>query len=62
MKQVMCKSKAKQRQEIKDDKANYFIMYKGKLHQRLANVMLKNLSIDREEVYIPFNIFQSVGI
>jgi hypothetical protein len=37
-------------------------MYKGKLPQRLDDVMFQNLAIDVENIYIPFDIFQSVGI
>jgi hypothetical protein len=36
-------------------------MYKGKLPQMIDDVMFHNLSIDGENIYIPFDIFQSVS-
>jgi hypothetical protein len=50
------KSKKNKARKLKDEKTNSLFMYKGKLPQRIANVMLKNLAIDGEEVYIPFKI------
>jgi hypothetical protein len=56
MKQEMHKRKPKQSIVNKKEKLYYLFMYKGKLSQMITNVMLKNLAIDGDEVYITFNI------
>jgi ribonuclease HI len=53
--------KVKKKAKIKDGKVDLSFMYKGNLPQGIANVVIKNLAIDVEEVYIPFNILKYVG-
>jgi hypothetical protein len=56
-----CTNQNKTSEELKYGKNKLFYLCTRKLPQRIANVVLENLAIDREEIYIPFKVFQFVS-